>query len=136
MTDKHLAIHGVINRGEQAIDGFEMMGDEAARNFGLGADAVDGEAQDAVFRQAGDAGFDEHLAAGFGGLAGEFGLGRCFLVCLGHGGVGGAIHDNAAPWLYFLEHGGIGKSIRQDDGLQIVVMKGDKGLKADEDEAA
>ena len=133
---QHLAIHGVINRGEQAIDGFEMMGDEAARNLGLGADAVDGEAQDAVLRQTGDASFDKHLAAGFGGLAGEFGLGRGFLVFLGHGGVGGAIHDNAAPWLYFLEHGRVGMAVRQDDGLQIVIVNGNVGLKADENEAA
>ena len=77
----------------------------------------------------------KHFAAGFGGLAGEFGLGRGFLFYLGHGGVGGAIHDNAAPWLYFLEHGGIWKSVRQDDGLQIVIVNNNKRFKTDENKA-
>ena len=82
---KRLAIHGFINRGEQAIDGLEVVSDQAARNLGLGADAVNGEAKDAVARQAGEARVDQHFAAGFGGLADEFGLGRRFLFYLGHG---------------------------------------------------
>ncbi len=38
--------------------------------------------------------------------------------------------------LHFLEHGRVGMAIRQNDGLQIVIVNGDVGLKANENEAA
>jgi hypothetical protein len=50
--------------------------------------------------------------------------------------MGGAIQHNAALRLYFLEHGWVGVAIRQNDGLQVVIVNGDIGFEADENEAA
>ena len=38
--------------------------------------------------------------------------------------------------LNFLEHGRVGVAVRQNDGLQIVIVNGNIGLEADENEAA